>query len=46
MKNFILPLLVIASLWSCSKKEEQKAPQAKGFEMSKYHAAINDHHES
>lgn len=34
MKNFILPLLVIASLWSCSKKEEQKAPQAKGFEMS------------
>jgi len=34
MKNLIIPVLVILSLWSCSKKEEAKVPQSKGFEMS------------
>lgn len=34
MKKFIIPVFVIVSLWSCSKKEEQKTPKAKGFEMS------------
>jgi cobalt-zinc-cadmium efflux system membrane fusion protein len=34
MKNLIIPVMVILSLWSCSKKEETKAPQSKGYEMS------------
>jgi membrane fusion protein, heavy metal efflux system len=35
MKKYIIPLLIVLSFASCSKKEEEKAPQAKkGFELS------------
>ncbi|WP_223606556.1 efflux RND transporter periplasmic adaptor subunit [Chryseobacterium sp. OSA05B] len=35
MKKYIIPLLIALSLLSCTKKEEEKAPQAKkGFELS------------
>ncbi|HCA08121.1 MULTISPECIES: efflux RND transporter periplasmic adaptor subunit [unclassified Chryseobacterium] len=35
MKKYIIPVLIALSLLSCTKKEEEKAPQAKkGFELS------------
>lgn len=35
MKKYIIPVLIALSLLSCTKKEENKAPQAKkGFELS------------
>lgn len=35
MKKYLIPVLIALSLLSCTKKEEEKAPQAKkGFELS------------
>lgn len=35
MKKYVIPVLIALSLLSCTKKEEEKAPQAKkGFELS------------
>jgi len=35
MKKYIIPVMVALSILSCSKKQEEKAPQAKkGFELS------------